>query len=92
MRLSEKRFEEGRCKRIYNPAVPPFDRLCRTQILSTEKQAQLHALRAATNPVLLRKNIQALIDKISALPAAAAAGSAEDVRLTLFPQEADTSQ
>ncbi len=89
MRLSEKHFENGRCKRIYDSAMPPFDRLCRTNVLSPQKQAELTALRHATNPLQLRKKIQDLIDKISALPAAAAAGSAENVRLTLLPQEAD---
>jgi hypothetical protein len=89
MRLSEKHFEEGRCKRIYDPAVPPFDRLCRSKILSPEKQTELHALRTATNPVQLRKKIQNLIDKISGMPSAAAEGIPEDVRLTLLSKEAD---
>ena len=92
MRLNEKHFEDGRCKRIYDSAMPPFDRLCRTNVLSPEKQADLTALRQSTNPVQLRKNIQNLIDKISALPCAAAQGSAQDVHLTLLPQEADTLQ
>jgi hypothetical protein len=92
MRLSEKHFEDGRCKRIYDSALPPFDRLCRAKILASEKQAKLTALRQATNPVELRKKIQDLIDKISVLPAAAAAGSTENVHLTLLPQETDIPQ
>jgi len=87
MRLSEKHFEAGHCKRIYDPAVPPLDRLLRTNLLSPKEQAKLLALRQSTNPVELRKNIQVLIEKISALPPAQ--GYAENVRLTLLPQEAD---
>ena len=92
MRLSEKHFAEGRCKRIYDSATTPFDRLCRTKVLSPEKQDELLALRRSTNPVQLRNKIQDLIDKISGLPAAAAAGSAEDVHLSLLPQEAGSPQ
>ena len=40
MRLHEKHFEAGRCKRIYDPALPPFDRLCRTNVLSPEKPSE----------------------------------------------------
>lgn len=92
MRLCEKQVENGRTKRIYDSALPPLDRLCRTQLLSPPKQAQLLALRHTTNPVQLRKNIQTLIDKIFALPCAAAQGSVEDVYLTLLPQEAAIPQ
>ncbi|MCJ7435126.1 MAG: transposase family protein [Anaerolineales bacterium] len=92
MRLSEKRFEDGRCKRIYDPAVTPFERLYRTKTLSTEEQTKLAVLRQSTNPVELRKKIQDLIDKISGLPTAAAEGSPEDVHLTLLPKKADIPQ
>lgn len=87
MRLHEKHFKDGRCKRIYDPAVPPLDRLLRTNLLSPQAQAKLLALRKSINPVELRNQIQNLIQKISALPATH--GTPEDVRLTLLPQEAD---
>jgi hypothetical protein len=86
MHLKEKHFEQGQCKRIYDPAVPPLDRLVQTNILPPPKQAYLLALRHATNPVQLRNQIHDLIDQISALPTAN--GTSEDVRLTLFTQEA----
>ena len=86
MRLKEKLFERGYCKRIYDPALPPLDRLLHAKILPAYKQAQLLALRHSINPVQLRTHIHDLIDQISALPTAK--GVAEDVRLTLFSPEA----
>jgi hypothetical protein len=86
LRLKEKHFANGRCKRIYDPAVPPLDRLLQTNILPPHKQAYLLALRQSTNPIQLRQQIHDLIDKIAALPSAH--GPTEDVRLTLFSQEA----
>lgn len=86
MRLQEKHFEEAHCKRVYDPAVPPLDRLVHTKILPPYKQALLLALRQSTNPVQLRQQIQNLIDKIAVLPSSP--GLTEDVRLTLFSQEA----
>lgn len=85
MRLKQKCFEDGRCKRTYHPAVPPLDRLLRTGIFPPHKQAHLRALRRTTNPFQLRTRIHNLIDQIAALPLAN--GSPEDVRLTLFSQE-----
>ncbi len=86
MRLQQKHWEEGTCKRIYGPALPPLDRLLQANLLPAYKQAQLLALRKSLNPVQLRTQIHDLIDQISALPLAN--GTAEDVRLTLFSQEA----
>jgi hypothetical protein len=63
--------------------LPPFDRLCRLQAIAPDKQAELLALRQATNPLVLRREIQTLIDRLSALPCAPQ-GVTEDVRLTLF--------
>ena len=88
MRLNEKHLENGRVKRLFDAAQPPLDRLCRTQILTPVKQAQLLALRRSLNPFQVRNNIQNLIDHIFALPCAAAQGNAEDVYLTLFSKEA----
>ena len=86
MRLREKHFEDGRYKRIYDPAVPPLDRLLHAKILPPHKQAYLLALRQSINPVQLRQQIHDLIDNIAALPSTD--GMTEDVRLTLFSQEA----
>jgi len=90
MRLKEKHFAEGHCKRLYHPAVPPLDRLWHTKILPPHKHAYLLALRQSINPIQLRQQIHDLIDQIAALPAAN--GSTEDVRLTLFSQEVALAQ
>jgi hypothetical protein len=90
MRLKEKRFTDGRCKRIYDPAVPPLDRLLPTQILPAHQQARLLALRRSINPLDLRNQLHALIDKLFALPLAG--NTSQDVNLTLFSQETTIAQ
>ncbi|MCI0608455.1 MAG: hypothetical protein L0Z71_05265 [Anaerolineae bacterium] len=37
MRLHEKHVENGQIKRIYDAALPPLDRLCRTKKLTPSK-------------------------------------------------------
>lgn len=86
MRLSEKQPQEHRIKRIYDDALPPFDRLCKTGILSPARQLELQTLRQITNPMLLRSQIQTLIDRLYALPGLKE-GVVEDVRLSLFDQQ-----
>ena len=71
-----------RIKRIYDDAMPPFDRLCAHAALLLHDQAQLAALRNATNPCLLRSQIELLIQQLHSLPSADE-GALEDVRLTL---------
>lgn len=90
MRLKEKRFTDGRCKRIYDPAVPPLDRLLPAQILPAHQQARLLALRRSINPLDLRNQLHALIDKLFALPLAG--NTSQDVNLTLFSQETAIAQ
>ena len=87
MRLSEKQWLEHRIKRIHDDALPPFDRLCKTGLLSPAKQLELENLRQATNPMTLRQAIQNLIDRLYASPALKE-GVVEDVRLTLFDKQA----
>ncbi len=88
LRLQEKQFlpadgkQRSRTRRIYGAALPPFDRLCHLQAIAPDRQAELLALRQATNPLALRQEIQTLIDRLSALPCAPQ-GMIEDVRLTL---------
>jgi hypothetical protein len=88
LRLKEKRIlpaddhHPARLRRVYDDAHTPFDRLCHLQVLSSDKQAELQALRQATNPLTLHQEIQTLIDRLSALPCAPQ-GVNEDVHLTL---------
>jgi hypothetical protein len=90
MRLREKTSirEEGQPSRIkchYDQSSTPFDRLCTTEALDHERQAQLEKLRDQTNPRQLRREIYDLIDYIASLPSAVP-GVTEDVRLTLRPK------
>ncbi len=87
MHLSEKQYQEQRIKRIYDDALPPFDRLCKTGALSPARQLELETLRQNTNPMSLRRNIQTLIDQLYALPSLKE-GVVEDVRLSLFDPQA----
>jgi hypothetical protein len=87
MRLSEKHWQEHKVKRIYDDALPPFDRLCKTGALSPARQLELEALRQNTNPMHLRRTIQSLIDRLYALPVLKE-GIVEDVRLSLFDPQA----
>lgn len=87
MRLSEKLWQEHKLKRIYDDALPPFDRLCKTGVLSPSQQLDLATLRQKTNPMTLRGEIQNLIDRLYTLPGLKE-GVVEDVRLTLFTNQA----
>jgi plasmid stabilization system protein ParE len=87
MRLSEKKWiqqddQPSRIKRCHDRARTPFDRLCETNAISTERREQLETLRDKTNPRRLRQEIYELIDHIAALPAAVP-GATEDVFQTL---------
>jgi hypothetical protein len=91
LRLKQKTVHydtEGfpKIKRCHHPAQTPFDRLCATQTLTAQQQAQLIALRQQTNPRQLRQQIYRQIDAIFALPLALP-GQTEDVYETLLPSQ-----
>ena len=73
---------------VYDEALPPFDRLCKTGVLSPAKQQELETLRRKTNPFTLRRDIQNLIDQLYASPCVKD-GVTQDVRLTLFAHVLD---
>jgi hypothetical protein len=92
MRLEEKVVvsqENGRrrIRRRYDRARTPFDRLCATGVLPSEIQRQLEALRLATNPRNLRRDIYEQIDKLHDLPCAVD-GQNQDVYQTLIASHA----
>jgi hypothetical protein len=68
MRLKEKVAlpAQGayRVKHRYDLAQTPFQRLCKTNVLSNEVEARLSALRDGTNPRQLRKEVYKLLDDI----------------------------
>ena len=72
----------GRVIRRYDQARTPFDRLCDTNAILPEHQAQLEALRDQTNPRQLRQEIYDQIDHLLSLPGATP-GVPEDVYRTL---------
>lgn len=83
MKLSEKHWQDQKLKRIYDEAIPPLDRLCKTDMVAPSKKQELLTLRNNTNPMKLRVEIQNLLDQLYALPCAKE-GVVEDVHLSLF--------
>ena len=91
MRLVEKTVipsPDGRrrVKRRYDQAKTPFDRLCETGVLSSEKE--LKELRLRTNPRQLRDEIYSLLNELFSLPNATP-GQTENVFLTLFSEQSN---
>jgi hypothetical protein len=84
MRLQQKIAQTNalHCKRVYDDARPPLDRLCASGVLDAQRQGQLLALREATNPCLVRRSIEHLTSQLFALPSARE-GLTEDVHQTL---------
>ena len=88
MRLEEKSIlplPDGRrrTRRRYDPAQTPFDRLCATEALPAAARHSLEALRLATNPRRLRREIYDLLATLHRMPSAKD-GHSEDVYQTLF--------
>jgi transposase InsO family protein len=67
-------------KRRYDTASTPFDRLCASTVLLTQRQQELAQVRQQTNPRHLHRQVHTLLDYVLALPAA---DSQQDVRQTL---------
>jgi hypothetical protein len=74
--------QPARVKRHHDDARTPFDRLCDTDAILPEHQAQLEALRDSINPRRLRQEIHDDIERLSTLPAATP-GATENVHQTL---------
>lgn len=73
MRQKEKHYSKDHSappKRKHDQARTPFDRLCETKQLPTEQIDELRALRDATNPITLRREIEEMLQKLFELPAA----------------------
>jgi hypothetical protein len=88
MRLVEKRMvdqenAQQRLRRRHDEARTPYERLCQTGTLSSEKRQELDALRERTNPRQLRHEINQMLEQVLRLPLAAE-GKTEDVYQTLW--------
>ena len=73
MRQKEKHYSKDHStppKRKHDQARTPFDRLCETKQLPPEQIGELRALRDATNPIILRREIEGMLLKLFELPAA----------------------
>ncbi|MCJ7695935.1 MAG: hypothetical protein MUO40_10990 [Anaerolineaceae bacterium] len=69
MRVQEKIYlNELQYQRKFDQAQTPFDRLIHKQILDDAQLAQLQALRAQTNPMALRYQIDDLLAQLLSLP------------------------
>jgi hypothetical protein len=62
--LVEKTAGGGRIRRRWDEARTPFERLVATGLLAPDEQRRLEALRDATNPRALRREIYARIDAL----------------------------
>jgi hypothetical protein len=60
----------SKIRRRYDVARTPFDRLCATGILTTERQNDLNRLRDQTNPRRLKQEVYAILDRLLSLPCA----------------------
>lgn len=84
MRLHEKRYQpDGRPLRTYDTPQPALDRLLATGVLEADPQAALLHSRRSTNPLRLRNEVHALLDRLHRLPMAKP-GKPQDVRRTLL--------
>jgi len=91
LRLQKKVYlNDLQYQRIFDQAHTPFDRLKSTGILPENILAQLETLRAQTNPLLLRSEIDALITQLLALPVH---DNSQSVNIfhSLIKKEADSS-
>jgi hypothetical protein len=69
MRLQQKEFVSPlQYRRKFDQARPPFDRLKEFHLLAPSTSLQLETLRAHTNPLILRNQIDDLIAKLLSLP------------------------
>jgi hypothetical protein len=69
--------------RRYDHPSPAFDRLCQGGVLPADRLAALVELRRQTNPLELREEVHALLDRLSRLPGAKPSRT-QDVHRTLF--------
>lgn len=87
LRLAEKTtalVDSGALKtrQRYDVARTPFDRLCATGVLTTERQNELNRLRDRTNPRRLKQEVYQTLDHLLSLPSADAMREEHDASIT----------
>jgi hypothetical protein len=55
--------------RVYDRAQTPYQRLCAAGVLSSDKRRELEALYQTLNPLRLRRDLEAALDRLWALAA-----------------------
>jgi len=75
MHLTEKRvvqLSDGHTsiRRVYDQARPPFERVSDSGVIPPTRYANLYASRSAINPLVMRQEIETLIQRLYALPKA----------------------
>ena len=66
-RLVSKHREGARAHRVYDRAQTPYHRLCATGVLSPDKRHELETLYHRLNPLQLRRDLDAALDRLWAL-------------------------
>jgi len=67
LKLVSKERQGARVRKCYDVAQTPYERLCAAKVLEPAKQAELEKLYQRLNPVQLRKQIDAALEKLWAL-------------------------
>jgi hypothetical protein len=92
LRLAEKTSvptDDGtfKLRRRYDVARTPFDRLCATGILSTERQDELNGLRDRTNPRRLKQEVYQILHRLLSLPRADTTAEEQDESITTHKED-----
>ena len=68
-KLVRKTREGARAHRVYYRAQTPYQRLCAADVLPAEKRDELERLYQSLNPLQLRRDLEAALDRLWALAA-----------------------
>ncbi len=68
-KLVRKTRQGARAYRVYDRAQTPYQRLCAARILTAEQRQTLEALYQSLNPLQLRRELDAALDRLWALAA-----------------------
>jgi hypothetical protein len=86
MRQTFKAYEDGKVVRKHEDVRTPFQRLCALGAIDEARQRDLRALYDRTDPLLLREEIDGLLDQLFRLPGSTP-GHTEDIFETLaYPE------
>ena len=68
-KLMTKTRQGARVQRVYDRAQTPYQRLCAAGVLSLEKRHELETLYQQLNPLQLRRDLEAALDRLWTLAA-----------------------